>query len=173
MKEGRNMDVATERRLRTCGQEATGCALDVGDILPMFRRVRAGVHEQLLVIFEGQRQLGEEFALRAVELKPCPIECFRGNCVHASRAARDGIVMVAEQCDRAAFDLAHDGIDRKSGVSAVADIVPQKNEADYAGTSSMRKSRLERFTVRVNIAEEPNPHRMTPNGSGPNSATLL
>src|SRR5262249_35654346 len=68
---------------------------------------------------------------------------------------------------RAAFDRAHDGIDRKSGVSAVADIVPQKNEAAYAGTSCMRESRLERLTVRVNVAEEPNPHRMTPSRRRP------
>src|SRR5215510_8772638 len=167
MKEGRNMDVATERRLRTCGQEAPGCALDAGDILPTFRRVRAGVHEQPLVVFEGQRQLGEEFALRAVELKPCPIECVCGNCVHATRAARDSIVMVAESGDRATLDFTHDGVDGKTGVSAVADIIPEKNEAAYAGTSCMRESRLERFTVRVNVAEEPNPHCMTPNRRRP------
>lgn len=62
----------------------------------MFRCMRAGMDEQPLALFEGQRQLSEKFTLRAVELNPCPIECLSGCRVHADATAGDSIVMVAE-----------------------------------------------------------------------------
>src|SRR6478609_2357021 len=122
------MNVPAERRLGARGQETARRTLYAGDIVPMSWRVRAGVHEQPSVVFKGQWQSSKEIALRAVELKPRPIE-------------------------RVGGDLAHDCVDRETGVGAIANVVTQKNEAAYAGTFRMRERGLERFPVGVNIAE--------------------
>ncbi len=59
------------------------------------------------------------------------------------------------------LSLAHDGVDGETWVGAVTDIIAQKNEPADAGAPCMLKARLERFSVGVNVAEEPHPHRIT------------
>jgi hypothetical protein len=97
--------------------------------------------------------LSEEFPLGAVEARSCPFNRFGGDRIHAARTVADRGIMVAKQRHGASLDLAHHGVDDVSRIGAVSDVIAEKDEAADSRTPRMVEGRLERFPVRMDVAE--------------------
>jgi hypothetical protein len=81
--------------------------------------------------------------------------------------------MVAKQRYGARLDLAHHGVDDIARIGAVPDVIAEKDEAADPGTPRMVEGCLERFPVRMNVAEQSNPHKVRCLAKGENPATFL
>jgi hypothetical protein len=68
--------------------------------------------------------------------------------------------MVAKQRHGASLDLAHHGVDDVARIGAISDVIAEKDKAADPGTPGMIEGRLERFPVRMNVAEQSNPHKL-------------
>src|ERR1051325_6200020 len=109
--------------------------------------MRAGVYKKPTIVFKGERQLREEFAVGGVEVRTGPVDRICSDRIHVCGANGNRGVVITEQRDSAALDLAHDGIDGEGGVSAIADIVAHKNETADSTLARVVETGLEGLPI--------------------------
>src|SRR6476646_2067982 len=96
-----DMHVAAEGCLSSCRHETARGALNARDVLPTSGRMRAGVHEQPAIVFKGEWQLREEFAVGGVEARAGPVDGVGGDRIHAGSANSNRSVVIAGERDSA------------------------------------------------------------------------
>ena len=96
-----------------------------------------------------------------VEAGTGPVNRIGGNRVHVGGANGNRSVMIPGEGDCAALDLAHDGINGESGVSAITDIVTHKDEAADAGAARVIEAGFKGLPIGVNVGEQSDPHGLT------------
>ncbi len=117
------------------------------------------MHEQKIVLALLQRPLGEELPAgvrrravgeRLVQLRPRPHGRALGHRIEVHRIEEDGLVVIAHENKAAAHDL----IQTFARVRSVADHVAQAVDRLDRLTGDVRKHRVQRFEVAVDIADD-------------------
>ena len=154
--------VAAENDAGCRGSDALFRLSRTGDIDPLVRGDRAGMHEHDVVIPHDERQTRQERALLFAELALCPIDSNRR--AHAERdiaAERRGI-MVAEHDHCALGSMLRNQVKHSHGISPVAHEIAQERVTLRAERLGVIEASRDCFEIAVNVREQCKLHDARP-----------
>ena len=125
------------------------------------------MHIEAVIVFGGQRQAFQKFAVILRELSPRPFDRERRHVIHALGIANRSRVMIAEQHGGAPRREALHRVDDEAWVGAVADEIAEKHVAVYGVALGVRETCFERFAIAMDVGEESDQHCERPRRVAP------
>jgi len=116
------------------------------------------MHVKAIVFVARQRQFRQKAPLRRTEPAARPFDRGLRGGVHALGRGTDGMIMVADDGDRAVLDQGHHGIDRPFGIGAIADDIAEADDPFRAMCPREIEARAERLPVGMNVRKDGKTH---------------